>query len=82
MIRNPEILILDEATSSLDQNSEKMINESLKKSLNLLLLVVAHRSSTIKIADKIYVLKDGRIVENGTFKELSQSVTNEFLNYE
>ena len=80
MIRNPEILILDEATSSLDQNSEKMINESLKKiSKFTTILVVAHRSSTIKIADKIYVLKDGRIVENGTFKELSQSVTNEFF---
>ena len=80
MIRNPEILILDEATSSLDQNSEKMINESLKKiSKFTTILVVAHRSSTIKIADKIYVLKDGRIVENGTFGELSQSVTNEFF---
>ena len=79
MIRKPELLILDEATSSLDQNSEKMINESLKKiSKFTTILVVAHRSSTVKIAHNIYVLKDGRIVEDGIFEKLSKGATNEF----
>ena len=79
MIRKPELLILDEATSSLDHNSETMINESLKKiSKFTTILVVAHRSSIIKIADKIYVLKDGRIVESGNFEKLRVDATNEF----
>ena len=59
IIRKPKILILDEATSSLDQNSEKIINETLKEmSKFTTVLIVAHRSSTIKISDKIYVLKN------------------------
>tara|TARA_Y100000816_G_C26106636_1_gene588313 strand:+ start:2371 stop:4131 length:1761 start_codon:yes stop_codon:yes gene_type:complete len=79
IIRKPKILILDEATSALDQNSEKMINNTLKEiSKFTTVLVVAHRSSTIKIADKIYVLKNGIIVEDGTYEKLIQSKNNEF----
>lgn len=79
IIRKPEILILDEATSSLDQNSEKMINETLKEiSKFTTVLIVAHRSSTVKISNKIYVLKNGIIVEDGTYDKLSQIKTNEF----
>ena len=78
IIRKPELLILDEATSSLDYESEKMINETLKKISNsTTILVVAHRSSTIKIADKIHVLKDGEIIESGKFEKLKADKNSE-----
>ena len=56
-----------------------MINESLIKiSKFTTILIVAHRSSIIKIADKIYVLKDGRIVESGNYEKLREDTKNEF----
>lgn len=71
LIRNPEILILDEATSSLDSRSEQFIQEALhqfrgKKTI----IVVAHRLSTIVDADQIYVLEQSKLVEKGSHLEL------------
>ncbi len=68
---NPRILILDEATSSVDTRTERLIQAALEKLLEgRTSFVVAHRLSTIKHADQILVLKDGGIVERGNFQEL------------
>ncbi len=70
-LKNPPILILDEATSSLDNKSEKIIQKSLKKlSRGRTTLVIAHRLSTIQTADEIIVLTDKGIEERGTHQEL------------
>ena len=69
--KNPEILVLDEATSSLDTKSEKAVQEALNRLMkNRTSLVIAHRLSTIQTADKIIVLDSGKIVEMGNHKEL------------
>ncbi len=72
ILKNPKILILDEATSSLDSQSEKLVQEALEELMkNRTSLVIAHRLSTIQKADKILVLNDGKIVESGTHEELN-----------
>jgi subfamily B ATP-binding cassette protein MsbA len=71
VLSNPPILILDEATSSLDTHSEKLVQEALEWLMNdRTVLVIAHRLSTIQKADKIIVLEKGQIAESGTHKEL------------
>ncbi len=71
MLRNAPILLLDEATSALDSESEKFIQKSLTKLIkNKTVLVVAHRLSTIKNMDRIVVIENGKIIEQGTPKEL------------
>ena len=71
MIRKPEILILDEATSSLDNISENIVQKAINKvSKNCTTVIIAHRLSTIKNADMIYVIDDGTIVESGSHKQL------------
>ena len=71
IIANPKILILDEATSNLDNESESLIQESLKKLMSgRTTFVIAHRLSTIRQADQILVIEDGNIAEEGTHDNL------------
>ena len=71
ILKNPQILILDEATSSLDSESESLVQDALNKLMNKRTsLVIAHRLSTIQNADKIIVLEEGAIIEEGNHKDL------------
>ncbi len=73
LLKDAPVLILDEATSSLDTQSERRIQEALNELMkNRTTLVIAHRLSTVESADRIIVLDEGRIVETGTHKELLQ----------
>lgn len=71
ILNDPEILILDEATSSLDSRSERLIQESIRRLRDTCtIIVVAHRISTIQDADKIVILEDGRISEEGDWNSI------------
>jgi subfamily B ATP-binding cassette protein MsbA len=79
LYKNPKLLILDEATSSLDTESERYIQksiDSLKGAMTV--VIIAHRLSTIKNADLIYVLDDGEIIEQGSYNELSNNENSRF----
>tara|TARA_A100001388_G_scaffold276470_1_gene264298 strand:- start:751 stop:2169 length:1419 start_codon:yes stop_codon:yes gene_type:complete len=70
-IRNPKIIILDEATSSIDSESEELLQAALKKmSINRTIIIIAHRLSTITGADKIILLEKGNIIESGNHQTL------------
>jgi len=71
VLKNPPIMILDEATSALDTESEQLVQVALEKMMqNRTSLVIAHRLSTIQKADRIVVMKKGKIVEQGKHEEL------------
>lgn len=71
VLKNPMILLLDEATSALDSVSENLVQEALKKMMvGRTCVVVAHRLSTIQKADNIVVIKNGKVVEQGTQSSL------------
>jgi len=73
LLMNPRLLILDEATSSIDPYTELVVQNALKKLLeNRLAIIIAHRLSTIRLCNDIVVLDDGRIVEEGTHLELME----------
>jgi ATP-binding cassette subfamily B protein len=71
LLKNPALLLLDEATSALDAESELLVQKALEAAMqNRTTLVIAHRLSTVKQADKIVVLQDGQIIETGTHADL------------
>jgi subfamily B ATP-binding cassette protein MsbA len=71
IIRNPSILILDEATSSLDTESEHQVQKALEQLMkNRTTIVIAHRLSTIQNASRIIVMSGGRVIQEGTHDEL------------
>ena len=73
LMTNPEILILDEATSQLDSETELFIQKAIKGLHGkLTVIIVAHRLSTVRFADMVYVLEKGEIVEHGSYDELLQ----------
>jgi ATP-binding cassette subfamily B protein len=81
MVYNPEILILDEATSSVDSETEELIQESIEKMMQgRTSIVIAHRLSTIQKADQILVLNKGEIVERGTHQELLATENGYYAN--
>jgi ATP-binding cassette subfamily B protein len=72
VLRDPVVLILDEATSSLDSESESLVLQALDALMQgRTSLVIAHRLSTVRRADRIYVLKEGEVVESGDHAELA-----------
>lgn len=81
MIRNSQIIVLDEATSSLDNESELTVQKALDNLINnKTVITIAHRLSTIKNADRIIVLNDGQIVEQGTHEELLKIQNGNYKN--
>ena len=71
ILKNPPILILDEATASIDTATEELLQSSLEKlSKNRTTIVIAHRLSTVESADKIIYMENGRILEYGNHREL------------
>jgi ATP-binding cassette subfamily B protein len=71
LVRDPKIIILDEATSALDNASERHVQNAMEQLMQgRTTFIVAHRLSTVKNADRIIVLKKGKIVETGTYEQL------------
>jgi ATP-binding cassette subfamily B (MDR/TAP) protein 1 len=80
VLRNPKILLLDEATSALDVESERVVQQALDKLMqNRTTIIVAHRLSTIRNADQISVLQDGKIIEQGTHSSLMENIDGAYF---
>jgi ABC transporter fused permease/ATP-binding protein len=81
ILRNPAILLLDEATSSLDSESESLVQQALEVLMaGRTSLIIAHRLATVRTADRIFVLKEGEIVESGTHAELLERENGVYRN--
>ena len=79
LYRNPSVLIPDEATSSLDSESENRIQDSINNLQgHITLIVIAHRLSTIKNVDQIYLIDKGKVIESGTFHDLKSNTKSKF----
>jgi ABC-type multidrug transport system fused ATPase/permease subunit len=71
LYHNPQILVLDEATSALDSHTESVVMDAIENlGKNKTVILIAHRLSTVKKCDKIFLLEEGRIKKEGTFEEL------------
>jgi ATP-binding cassette subfamily B protein len=74
VLKDPKVMVLDEATSAVDNESERLIQKALERiAVGRTMLVIAHRLSTIRNADRIYVVDEGKIVEQGTHEDLVKS---------
>jgi len=85
ILHDKPVLILDEATSSLDSKSEKLVQDALEKLFkNRFVIIIAHRFSTIQNVDRVVVLENGAIVDQGKPKELAQrkGLYSELLRYQ
>lgn len=79
LLRKPQLLILDEATSSLDADSERRIQEAIESLRgSMTMLVITHRLATVRNADLIYIIDNGKVVESGTWNKLMKSKTGYF----
>ena len=80
LYKKSKILILDEATSSLDIVTEKQIMDSINKLKNkLTIVIVTHRLSTIETCDRVFLIKDGKLLDEGTLSSLKTKYPSEFL---
>lgn len=80
LIKEPKILILDEATSALDENSQEIVQQALDRAMEgRTSIVIAHRLSTIRNCELLFVIKEGKVVENGTYEELCAQ-SNSYFN--
>ena len=81
LYKKSQILILDEATSSLDILTEKQIIDSINELKNkLTIIIVTHRLSTIEKCDRIFLIKDGKLLDEGSLETLKNKYPKEFLN--
>ena len=81
MYNNPKILILDEATSSLDNDTEKSVMDAVDNlSKEITIILIAHRLNTVKRCDEIFLLEKGQIIKKGSFRELINIEQNYKLN--
>jgi ABC-type multidrug transport system fused ATPase/permease subunit len=81
ILKDPAILLLDEATSALDSESERLVQDALDELMkNRTTIIIAHRLATIRNVDKIYVLKNGEIIESGSHKDLILNPEGNYAN--
>ncbi len=69
VVRRPRVLLMDEATSALDNRTQAIVSSSLQR-MNATRIVIAHRLSTVRHADRIYVIDGGRVVQVGSYEQL------------
>ena len=83
LIKSPKIMILDEATSALDEQSQEIVQQALDRAMEgRTSVVIAHRMSTIKKCNRIVVVHKGKVVEDGTYEELTQIKDGHFARLE